>query len=197
MTRLSKVPIEQWDEGLRVLTQAEDATPLEQGLLRIMAHAPELAKALVTFGGTMWRSHTLPRRLLELIRLRIAFHNQCRSCMAIRYQSAVDDGLTEGMVCSLEKPHEAPDLTDAEKAVISYADLSANDHFSINDETFSNLRQYYTEAEIVELGMFIAFFIGYGRLGATWDMIEELPESFQDKSTKIAPWGQESIRVRG
>ena len=197
MTRLSKVPVEQWDDGLRVLTQAEDATPLEQGLLRIMAHAPELAKALVTFGGTLWRSHTLPRRLLELVRLRVAFHNQCRSCMAIRYQSAVDDGLTEGMVCSLEKPHEAPDLTDAEKAAISYADLSANDHFSINDETFANLRQYYTEAEIVELGMFIAFFIGYGRLGAAWDMIEELPESFQDKSMKAAPWGQESILVRG
>jgi AhpD family alkylhydroperoxidase len=139
----------------------------------------------------------LPRRLLELVRLRIAFHNQCRSCMAIRYQSAMNNGLTEGLVCSLEKPHEAPDLTDAEKAAISYADLSANDHFSINDETFSNLRQYYTEAEIVELGMFIAFFIGYGRLGAAWDMVEELPEKFQDKSVKAVPWGQESILVRG
>lgn len=197
MTRLSKLPAEQWDDDLRALTQAEGATPLEQGLLRVMAHAPELAKALVTFGSTLWRSHTLPRRLLELVRLRIAFHNQCRSCMAIRYQSAVDDGLTEGMVCSLEKPHEAPDLTDAEKAAITYADLSANDHFAINDETFGELRRYYTEAEIVELGMFIAYFIGYGRLGATWDMTEELPESFQDKSAKAAPWGQESIRVRG
>ncbi|WP_246265255.1 carboxymuconolactone decarboxylase family protein [Aromatoleum diolicum] len=166
-------------------------------MLRIMAHAPELAKALVTFGSTMWRSHTLPRRLLELVRLRIAFHNQCRSCMAIRYQSAVDDGLTEGMVCSLEKPHEAPDLTDAEKAAIAYADLSANDHLSINDETFSQLRGYYTEGEIVELGMFIAFFIGYGRLGAAWDMVEELPQSFQDKSAKAAPWARESIQVRG
>jgi AhpD family alkylhydroperoxidase len=197
MTRLSKVPVEQWDDDLRVLTQAEAATPIEQGLLRIMAHAPELAKALVTFGSTLWRSHTLPRRLLELVRLRIAFHNQCRSCMAIRYQSAVDDGLTEGMVCSLQKPSEAPDLTDAEKSAIFYADLSANDHFSINDETFSDLCQYYTEAEIVELGMFIAFFIGYGRLGAAWDMVEELPESFQDKSAKAAPWAQESILVRG
>lgn len=197
MTRLSMLPSEQWDEGLRVLAQAEAATPLEQGLLRIMAHAPELAKALVTFGTTMWRSHTLPRRLLELVRLRIAFHNQCRSCMAIRYQSAVDDGLTEGMVCSLEKPHEAPDLTDAEKAAIAYADLSANDHLSINDDTFSQLRGYYTESEIVELGMFIAFFIGYGRLGAAWDMVEELPQSFQDKSTKAAPWARESIQVRG
>lgn len=197
MTRLSMLPSEQWDDDLRVLAQAEAATPLEQGLLRIMAHAPELAKALVNFGSTMWRSHTLPRRLLELVRLRIAFHNQCRSCMAIRYQSAVDDGLTEGMVCSLEKPHEASDLTDAEKAAIAYADLSANDHLSINDETFSQLRGYYTEGEIVELGMFIAFFIGYGRLGAAWDMVEELPQSFQDKSAKAAPWARESIQVRG
>lgn len=197
MTRISMLPAEQWDDDLRVLAQAGAATPLEQGLLRIMAHAPELAKALVTFGSTLWRSHKLPRRLLELVRLRIAFHNQCRSCMAIRYQSAVDDGLTEGMVCSLERPFEAPDLTDAEKAAISYADLSANDHLSINDETFSNLRRYYTESEIVELGMFIAFFIGYGRLGAAWDMVEELPEAFQDKSAKAAPWARESILVRG
>jgi alkylhydroperoxidase family enzyme len=109
----------------------------------------------------------------------------------------VDDGLTEGMVCSLEKPYEAPDLSAAEKAAISYADLSANDHFSINDETFADLRQHYTEAEIVELGMFIAYFIGYGRLGAAWDMTEELPESFQDKSAKATPWGREAIQVRG
>lgn len=197
MTRVSMLPVEHWDDDLRALAQADAATPLEQGLLRIMAHTPALAKALVTFGGTLWQSHALPRRLLELVRLRIAFHNQCRSCMAIRYQSALDDGLTEGMVCSLEKPAEAPDLTDAEKAAIAYADRSANDHLSISDETFSQLRQYYTEVEIVELGMFIAFFIGYGRLGATWDMVEELPESFQDKLAQAAPWARESIRVRG
>jgi len=191
------IPAEQWDPELRALTQAEGATALEQGLLRVMAHAPEFAKALAIYGGSLWKSRTLPRRLIELVRLRIAFHNQCRSCMAIRYQSAVDDGLTEGMVCSLEKPYEAADLADAEKAAIRYADLSANDHFSINEGTFADLRRFYTEAEIVELGMFIAFFIGYGRLGAAWDMVEELPQAFQDKSAPIAPWSQQSVTVRG
>ena len=43
----------------------------------------------------------------------------------------------------------------------------------------------------------MAFFIGYGRLGAAWDMVEELPESYQDKSAKIAPWAQDSVLVRG
>ena len=197
MTRLTKVPVEQWSAELRALTHAEGSTPLEQGTLRIMAHVPGMAQALATFGASLWQQRSLPRRLIELIRLRVAFHNQCRSCMAIRYQSAVDDGLTETMVCSLEKPQDAPDLTDAEKCAIHYADLSATDHFSINDATFAELRRFYTEAEIVELGMFIAFFVGYGRLGAAWDMVEELPQAFQDKSVKIAPWTQESVLVRG
>ena len=197
MTRLTKVPVEQWSAELRALTDAEGSTPLEQGALRIMAHVPGMAQAVATFGATLWQQRSLPRRLIELIRLRVAFHNQCRSCMAIRYQSAVDDGLTETMVCSLEKPEDAPDLTDAEKCAIHYADLSAADHFSINDATFAELRRFYTEAQIVELGMFIAFFVGYGRLGAAWDMVEELPQAFQDKSAKIAPWTQESVVVRG
>jgi len=197
MTRLTKVPVEQWSAELRALTHAEGSTPLEQGVLRIMAHVPGMAQAVATFGASLWQHRSLPRRLIELIRLRVAFHNQCRSCMAIRYQSAVDDGLTEAMVCSLEKPQDAPDLTDAEKCAIHYADLSATDHFSINDATFAELRSFYTEAQIVELGMFIAFFVGYGRLGAAWDMVEELPQAFQDKSAEIAPWTQESVRVRG
>ena len=77
MTRLSKLPVEQWDPELRALTQAEGATPLEQGLLRIMAHAPGMAKALASFGASLWQNRTLPRRLIELIRLRVAFQPFC------------------------------------------------------------------------------------------------------------------------
>jgi alkylhydroperoxidase family enzyme len=197
MTRLSKLPVQDWDSDLRALTQADSATPLEQGMTRVLAHSPEVAKAVVRFGGALLQSTRLPRRLIELVRLRIAFHNQCRSCMAIRYQSAIDDGLTEGMVCSLEKPLEAPDLTDAEKAAVAYADISSTDHFSIDDRTFSNLRQFFSEAEIVELGAFIAYFIGFGRLAASMDMVEELPPVFQDKTDKAAPWLQDGVRLRG
>ena len=198
MSRIRKVPVEDWDPELRAMTMADEATPLEQGLTRMMANAPAAAKALVAFSGSLFAARTLPRRLIELVRLRVAFHNQCRSCMAIRYKSAIDDGLTEGMVCSLERPQDAPDLTAAEKAAIVYADLSSVDHFSIDDSTFDDLRKHFSEAEIVELGMFIALFIGYGRLGAAWSMTEELPEAYQDKAApSVAPWAAESIAVRG
>ena len=70
---------------------------------------------------------------MELVRLRIAFFNQCRSCMAIRYTDAVNDGVTEDLVCSLEKPAEAANLTAAEKAAIDFGERMATDHLSIDD----------------------------------------------------------------
>jgi AhpD family alkylhydroperoxidase len=196
MSRVPKLPLELWDPELRQMTDADHGTPLEQLMGGIMAHQPELSKAMNVFAGSMFARSTLPRRMLELVRLRVAFHNQCRSCMAIRYQSAVADGLDEGAVCSLEKPFEAQDLSEREKAAIAYADISATNHFAINDETFDELRKHFTEPEIVELGMFTAYFIGFGRLAAAWDMVEELPTSFQDKSAKAAPWTHESVPFR-
>lgn len=197
MSRIAKLPVDAWDEELRALTAADSATPLEQGLMRMMAHTPAMAKGLAAFSGALFGNRTLPRRLVELVRLRIAFHNQCRSCMAIRYRSAVDDGLTEGAVCSLERPEEAKDLSDAEKAALRYAELSSVDHHAIDETTFADLRQHFSEAQIVELGLFIAFFIGFGRLAAAWDMVEELPEGYQDKSTPKAPWLEDAVLVRG
>ncbi len=196
MTRVAKVEIENWDPELRAMTRADEATPLEQGLMRIFANVPELAKAFVGFGGAMKRSRTLPPRLVELVRLRVAFHNQCRSCMAIRYTEAANDGVTEDLVCSLERPAQADNLTEAEKAAIDYGERMATNHLSIDDAVYDRLRQHFTEAQIVELGTTVAFFVGFGRLAATWHMVEELPKTFQESKETLAPWRQEAILVR-
>ncbi|MBM4382650.1 MAG: carboxymuconolactone decarboxylase family protein [Deltaproteobacteria bacterium] len=196
MTRISKLDPKDWDPEIRAMARPETATPLEQGLMRMFAHRPALAKGMMQFAGALKLNRTLGERLVELVRLRVAFHNQCRSCMAIRYRDAVADGVTEDLVCSLEKPYDAPDLTDAEKAALAYADAFATDHLAVNDATFDRLRKHFSEPQIIELGMTIAFFVGFGRLAATLDMVDELPERFQDHSQRIAPWGEESILVR-
>jgi len=197
MSRIKKLPVEQWDPELREITRADSGTPLEQGLMRMMAHAPVQAKGVAALGAALRQGRTLPDKLYELVRLRIAFHNQCRSCMAIRYRSALDDGLDEGLVCSLEKPYEAPGLTAGERAALDFADRFATDHLSISDKTYDGLREFFSENQIVELGMWVAFCVGFGRLAATWDMTEELPAAFQDKSRPLTPWGQEAVHVRG
>jgi alkylhydroperoxidase family enzyme len=188
MTRIASLPVDQWDPELREMAQASTLPVVQQRMLGVYANAPELAKPFLIFTGAMSEGFTMRRRLLELVRLRIAFHNQCRSCMSVRYASAVEDGLTEDMVCSLEKPLESPDLSDAEKAAIHYADLAASNHLAINDDTINNLRKYYSEKQIVELCMYVAYCVGFGRMAATYRIIEELPESFQDTTQTITPW---------
>jgi AhpD family alkylhydroperoxidase len=195
VSRITKLAPEQWDQRLVRAIRPENLTDLEQGLTRYFAHCPEQALGLMAFGGALKMNRSLPERLVELVRLRVAFFNQCRSCMAIRYTDAVADGVTEGLVCSLERPQEAADLSAAEKAAIRYGELMATDHLAIDDAMYEELRQHFTEAQIVELGMTVAFFVGFGRLAATYHMVEELPEAFR-KAEKIAPWGAEKIQVR-
>lgn len=195
MSRIEKLPPDQWDARLVDAIQPDNLTDLEQGLTRYFAHCPEQALGLMGFGGALKRNRSLPERLVELVRLRVAFFNQCRSCMAIRYSDAVADGVTEGLVCSLERPQEAENLSAAEKAAIRYGELMATDHLAINDAVYADLRQHFTEAQIVELGMTVAFFVGFGRLAATYHMVEELPEAFKTAEA-IAPWGAEKIEVR-
>ena len=158
--------------------------------LRIYAHQPELASKLSSFASAaLFEGTPLPPRLVELVRLRIAFHNQCRSCMAIRYSPATEDGVDEDLVCSLERPHEADDLSDAERAALDYADLFATNHLAIDDATYDGLREHFSESEIVALGLVCGLCVGFGRLESTWDMVDELPERFRDRGVTITPWG--------
>ena len=198
MTRITMIEHEQWDPELRAMTHADEATVLERGTMRIMAHKPGTAKGFATFFGALKAERTLPERLLELVRLRIAFHNQCRSCMAVRYRDAAAEGVDEDLVCSLEKPMEAEGLSAREKLAIDYGERLATNHLSLDDAYHERLRTHFTEAEIVELGMFCALCVGFGRLGASWDMVEELPDRFRERDGgPVTPWGgRDTISVR-
>jgi AhpD family alkylhydroperoxidase len=140
-SRIAKLEAEQWDDRLKQAIRPENLTDLEQGLTRYFAHCPEQALGLMAFGGALKMNRSLPERLVELVRLRVAFFNQCRSCMAIRYSDAVADGVTEGLVCSLERPQEAENLTAAEKVAIRYGELMATDHLAIDDAMYEHDRR--------------------------------------------------------
>lgn len=158
--------------------------PLRQ---QIYANAPHVAGPFRKFASLLMRDTILGGRLVELLRLRVAFHNQCRTCMSIRYSAGGDEALDEGLVCSLESPEEAPDLTDAERSALQFADHMATDHLAISDETFDDLRRYYTEPEIMEICFQVATFVGFGRMAAALDMVDDLPKDYQTAET-VAPW---------
>ncbi|SFR89635.1 carboxymuconolactone decarboxylase family protein [Sphingomonas jatrophae] len=155
-----------------------------------------LQTAMGAFLATLKAERQLPQRLIELVRLRIAFHNQCRPCMSIRYNEAVADGLTEGLVCSLEKPAEASDMTPAERECVLFADRFASDHLSIDAAQLARLAEHLAPDEVRELAMHCAFFTGFGRMGAVFDTGDALPVGDRrSDGARLTPWGIEPAIV--
>jgi len=61
---------------------------------------------------------------------------------------------------------------------------------------YDELRQHFTEDELVELGLHCAIALGVGRLSATWDVSDDLPES-RRSSERLAPWNSASVIASG
>jgi alkylhydroperoxidase family enzyme len=81
------------------------------------------------------------------------------------YASARHQGLTDEMVAAIPEFETSPLFTPAEKAAIRLADAMSGDHKHADfDAIFAELRNHYTQAQIVELGWRASVFIGYGRL---------------------------------
>ncbi|WP_107775053.1 carboxymuconolactone decarboxylase family protein [Nocardioides sediminis] len=155
---------------------------------RVYAQAPLMAAAYREFARALEASTTVDGRVVELVRLRIAFHNQCRSCMSLRYcVDGAEGGLDQETVCSLEQPYEAPNITRAERAALSYADRMATDHLSVDDALLDELHLHFTEQEVVELCFRVAVFIGFGRTIAALDLVDDLPDEYLTTGS-LAPW---------
>jgi alkylhydroperoxidase family enzyme len=68
------------------------------------------------------------------------------------------------MVAELPHYRDSKLLTPREKAAVRYAEVLAGDHKAADGAAlFDELRQHFTEAEIVDLGWRIVTFVGYGR----------------------------------
>lgn len=155
---------------------------IDEQYAAIYRHRPEVYEAYIAFREAWHRTSTISPRLAELLRLRIAFHNQCRSCMALRN---APDVVPEGLVCSLEQPEEAENLTEAEKAALHFADLFATDHLAIDESVYDGLREHFDEGQLVELGIACASMVGTGRMVATWAIVDGGPE---DADGLAVPW---------
>ena len=85
--------------------------------------------------------------------------------MTVRYAGARHAGLTEVKIAALDDAGSNL-FTPRERAALTFADLMATDHHKVDDAMFAELRRHFSEAEIVELGVSTALFIGFGRLNA-------------------------------
>ena len=76
--------------------------------------------------------------------------------------------MTEEKIAELDA--ETNHYTERERLALAYAEKLAVQHHDIDDAFFDLLKTEFNDAEILELGMLIGQYIGFGRLLKVLDL---------------------------
>jgi alkylhydroperoxidase family enzyme len=141
----------------------EDAqTPLDA----VFGLRPNLYEDFRRFYGLFWERRLVEPVRLELCRLRVAQLLGCDSELAVRYQPALDAGLTEEKVTRLASWRDDPAFDAAERACLGFAEKFVTDPHAIDDADAAAVVEHLGDAGTVALTEALALFDGFARFRA-------------------------------
>ncbi len=107
----------------------------------------------------------LERPLYELVKTRSSQINGCAYCLDMHTKDARKAGETEQRLYALSAWRETPFYTERERAALEWTEaltlISEND---VSDELYDNVRNHFSEEEMVVLTMAIIAINGWNRL---------------------------------
>ncbi|WP_067486430.1 carboxymuconolactone decarboxylase family protein [Actinomadura hibisca] len=131
------------------------ATPGYQGLLDVETF----------LGGT-----EVPKRTLELVKLRVSQINGCGLCVDMHSHDAKRGGETDERLWSVAAWREASWYTDEERAALALAEAAtriADNGAGVPDEVWDQAADHYGEKELAALIMAIATINAWNRIHVT------------------------------
>ncbi len=148
-------------ELLDLIAQSEALGVPDDLFVRIVARAPAQAKPLLRALILSHAEGGVDHRLKEIIRVQLARFAQDPYFASLRSKKARAAGLTEERIDAGSGDYEtASCFTEAEKAALRYADQMYLDPRKVDAALYADLKSHFTEAQIMELGAFIAFHYG-------------------------------------
>jgi alkylhydroperoxidase family enzyme len=124
---------------------------------------PELGGMVERMIRGAYEQSVLPAQERELARMRIAELNDCSACADFRAPSLRDAEIAADLYDHVSDYRTYPGYTDRQRLAIEYAERFATDHDSIDEILFDRLRANFTDAEILDLTLCVAVFLGLGR----------------------------------
>ena len=111
----------------------------------------------------------LEQSLLHLIKMRASQINGCAYCLDMHSKDARAEGETEQRLYVLNAWREAPFYTERERAALAWTEaltLIAEDH--VPDEIYNEVRQHFSEQELVNLSLAVIAINGWNRLAISF-----------------------------
>ncbi len=120
-------------------------------MFKTLAHTPALALATAGYLKALLSDGALPGYYKELIATRLSVLNQSDYAIAAHALSARQKGATDDQIAAAKSNYESGPLTDAQKLGLRCADKMHSSARDLDDALFAELKQHFTDPQIVEL----------------------------------------------
>ncbi|MBA3870494.1 MAG: carboxymuconolactone decarboxylase family protein [Anaerolineae bacterium] len=110
----------------------------------------------------------LERSLLDLVLIRASQINHCAFCLDMHTKDARVSGETEQRLYSLDAWRETPFFSDRERAALEWTEaVTLVSESCVPDAIYEQVRQQFTETEIIKLTMAVIVINSYNRLNVS------------------------------
>jgi len=158
--RISYFPFDKMDaEMQREMERCQrEGTPRPESSA-VRAHVPAAFWAFANSWRDLFRNGVCDHAIKELCRLYVSRSVQCDYCGNQRSIKAAAAGVIEDHVKDLLNFEKSANYSERQKAALSYAE-AITWHLETDDAFWERLDRHFSEAELVELGCFIALTMG-------------------------------------
>jgi alkylhydroperoxidase family enzyme len=157
----------------------------------IRLHNPDVMKAFNNAWEVFFRQGEVDHSVKELCRLYISKSVECEYCGGQRSETARALGTTEDQVDEILTFETSDRFDERERAALKWTMGIAWDPSFADDEVWATLHKYFSEAQLIELGHFIALTLGQQRFLKTVGI--KHGEVLPDTAAGLAP--DEAARV--
>lgn len=149
----------------------------EPTFIEVFAQAPELLSFVMdAFYSKVFFGGRVDPRYKQLVRLRLSVVHGCRTCNKQNVPGALAAGIRQDQVDAIVAgTHAEGPFSAADRAVLDYADqmVLTNMQGEVPPALYRQLRSYFSEPEILELGVVMAVIGGLAKLSFVLGLVEK------------------------
>ena len=109
---------------------------------------------------------TIPKSLIEMIKIRVSQINRCAFCIDYHTQDALKKGETPRRIFALSAWKESPLFTDMERAVLAVVEeMTFIFNHGVSNEAYEKLQSFFTAKEIADIIICICHMNFLNRVG--------------------------------
>jgi AhpD family alkylhydroperoxidase len=126
------------------------------------------------FYKKVFYSGRIDRRLIELVRLRLANIHGCAHCNRADRAGARAAGVPEEQIEKLDDYESGP-FSEQERAALALADMMVltNPNGHVSEDLYARCRKHFSDGEMLELGMIMAVLCGMAKFIFAYDLVEK------------------------